>query len=162
MKIEKEFLLIKKDYKYHCRITKRKYNRHLAKELENLKNKKPKEFWKIFKHKTNGQSNNSDIELCEFFEHFKTLSLDISIEEDTECQNFVNDYDIKSNECIYDELDELFTIMEIRKCFKKACPTDNIMYEYFKERIDCLDKPLQILFNYMLYKKTYGSHGPRV
>ena len=156
----KEFLLIKKDFKYHCRITKRKYNRQLAKELENLKNKKPKEFWKLFKHKTSGQSNNSDIELCDFFEHFKTLSSDISIEEDTECQNFVNDYDMKSNECIYDELDEPFTIMEIRKCIKKlgsnkACSTDNIMYEYFKECIDCLDKPFQILFNYILDKKTY-------
>ena len=36
----------------------------------------------------------------------------------------------------------------------KACSTDNIIYEYFKESIHYLDKPLLNLFNYILIKKT--------
>ena len=40
----KEFLLKMKDNKYHCRINKRKFNRNLVKELENLKYKKTKDF----------------------------------------------------------------------------------------------------------------------
>ena len=72
------FLTLKKDYKYHCRAAKCKHNRRIANDLQNLKNKKPRDFWKLFKQNKE-QNTASDIELSEFYKHFKTLASDIKI-----------------------------------------------------------------------------------
>ena len=79
--------LKKKDYKYHCRKVKMNYNRKMASNLIELRNKKPKDFWKIFsKKKTNRIDNNLGME--EFYNHFKKLTSEFSIEEDNEIEYF--------------------------------------------------------------------------
>ena len=108
--------------------------------------------------------NDSKINISEFFEHFKNLSSKLDVSEDEECKEFLRNFDDCENiEVIYEELDLPFSSSELRQCVKKlgnnkACSTDNIIYEYFKESIDYLDKPLLNLFNYILIKKTFPKN----
>ena len=73
--------------------------------------------------------------------------------EDSVCEDSLYDFDqTGNNECIYEELYSPFTITEIRQCVKKLSTHNspsfyNIIYEYFKESINFLDKPLHTLFN---------------
>ena len=88
-------------------------------------------------------------------------------EEDIECIDLLNSYDNTDNQdtgC--NELDSHITREEIRKaCLKlnrnKACSIDTIIYEMFKEGIDILEKPLELLFNYILDKQTYPKSWSR-
>ena len=74
----------------------------MANDLQNLKNKKPRDFWKLFKQKKE-QNTASHIEFSEFYNHFKTLASDIKIREDSVCEDFLTDFDhTGNNECIYD------------------------------------------------------------
>ena len=41
----------KRDYKYYCRKCKQDFNRERCKQMNDMRKKKPKEFWKIFKNK---------------------------------------------------------------------------------------------------------------
>ena len=43
----------KRDYKYYCRKCKQDFNRERCKQMNDMRKKKPKEFWKIFKNKKN-------------------------------------------------------------------------------------------------------------
>ena len=56
------------------------------KEIESLKTKKPKDFWKYFskrKHKTG-----DDIDVSAFYEHFSNLTDDINITIDDDAEEF--------------------------------------------------------------------------
>ena len=45
----------KKDYKYYCRKCKQDFNRERCKQMNDMRKKKLKEFWKIFKNKKSGK-----------------------------------------------------------------------------------------------------------
>ncbi|XP_060568014.1 uncharacterized protein LOC132726684, partial [Ruditapes philippinarum] len=89
------------------------------------------------------------------------LTSELKIDEDEDCIDFLNDFDSHvSADSSFEELNEAFTLDEIRSAIKllgrdKACSLDNISYEYFLEGIDVLDKPLEILFNYILDKQCF-------
>ena len=108
-----------------------------------------------------------DIDLDNFFNHFKNLYSNIATNEDIECQDFIHSFDESDyNEPIFQELDEPFSNLEIRNCVKdlgsnKACSTDNIIYEYFTACIDYLDKLLLSLFNHILDKQVYPKTWSR-
>ena len=129
-----------------------------------MKKIKPRDFWKRFKRSSHDYKGD-DIDLDSFFNHFKNLYSNIATNEDIECQDFIHSFDESDyNEPIFQELDEPFTILEIRNCVKglgsnKACSTDNTIYEYFTACIDYLDKPFLSLFNHILkqvYPKTWS------
>ena len=154
------FIDRKKEYKRICRISKRNYNREFAQNLHNLKNKKPREFWKMFKD-TKNIDQSCDVDMNTFFEHFKNLASDLSFEEDEECIEVLQSFDSSQvNNTCFEELDSPITINEIRKACKKlktnkSCSIDNILYEYFIHCIDVLEKPLEIAFNYILDKQSF-------
>ncbi|WAR06015.1 hypothetical protein MAR_021384, partial [Mya arenaria] len=63
----------KNDYKYQCRLSKRKYNQAQAKTMNDMRNKKSKEFWKMFR-RAPVNDNSENVNISSFFEHFKKLS----------------------------------------------------------------------------------------
>ena len=81
---DKIFLAAKRDYKYQCKTAKRKYTQKIAKDLEKMRNTKLREFWKTFRQKQK-KYNDSEINISEFFEHFKNLSSKLDVSEDEEC-----------------------------------------------------------------------------
>lgn len=66
----------RKDYRYYCRKCKQKFKRDRCKQMNDLRKKNPKEFWKLFKQKRlNAHTNLSE---NDFFEYFQQLSSEIS------------------------------------------------------------------------------------
>ena len=110
----------------------------MSDKLVDLKNKKPEEFWKMFKQ-TKSVNIGCEISVQEFYSHFKNLYSEMSIEEDPLCENFMKEFDMNENTCsnsTFENLDTPFTLEEIRLAIKalnknKACSFDNIIYEYF-------------------------------
>ena len=115
--------------------------------MDEMKNKKPKEFWNMFRTKKTSDESES-IDLKDFYNHFKQLTSELKIDEDAECMDFLNDFDSQNcADSAFNELNEAFTLEEIRHAIKllgrnKACSFDDVIYEYFKEGIDILVKPL--------------------
>ena len=120
-------------------------------------------FGRCLKNKRNVE-NGSEIDVQQFYMHFKALSSEISVENDPICENFIDEFDKRTKGLntlsTFDSLDVPFTTNEIRQAIKtlgknKSCSTDNVIYEYFTEGIDVLDKPLVILLNYILEKQSF-------
>ena len=153
----------KKLYKKCCKVAKNRYNRTIAEKMNELRGKKPRDFWQMFK-KLKNVENGSEMGVQQFYMHFKALSSEISVENDPICENFIDEFDKRTKGLntlsTFDSLDVPFTTNEIRQPIKtlgknKSCSTDNVIYEYFTEGIDVLDKPLVILFNYILEKQSF-------
>ena len=159
-KIEIEFLLVKKYFKYYCRKCKQKYNRERYRNMNEVRRKRPKEFWKIFKgRKYSPQNNISD---NEFFEYLKALSSEIEETIPEDVKIFIEDFDSTARETTYSNFDNPFSQTEIRKAISslssnKSCGVDNIINEYFKNAADILVEPLQILFNKILHTGIFPS-----
>ena len=145
----------KKSYKYYCRKCKTYFNRTLGRKMDSMKSKSPKDFWKMFK-KRSPNPNGETIELNEFVEHFKNLAKNEGNINNENSINFVRNFDSNHNsESIYPELDRYITIEEIIMATKrlgnnKACSSDNIIYEYFKESVHVIGDALELLFNHIL------------
>ena len=100
----------KKDYKYLCRKTKQKFNRDRCSKIEDLRKKKPKEFWNLFKkHKSASAMN---ISLDQFYEHFQNVAAESSLNEDEEVETFLKQFDdakienVNGTSNIFSELDK--------------------------------------------------------
>ena len=150
----------KKDYKYFCRKQKNKYNHDRYMKMNEIRKNKPKEFWKTFKRKNQSPSNN--ISNNEFFEYFKNLSSEIEETLPDEVKTFVENFDNNERDTTFPNLDNPFTQKEITTAINnlstnKACGVDNIINEYFKNAIDILIEPLQILFNKILRSGIFPS-----
>ena len=65
----------RKDYKYFCRKSKQNCNRDRCKQMNNMRKKKPKDFWKLFKR--NKKSSQTNLSENDFYEYFKHLSSEI-------------------------------------------------------------------------------------
>ena len=94
------------------------------------------------------------------FDYFKSLASQDSTSKAPEVSEFMQNFDGSMNDSTFCELDELITQDEIRKASKKlnpnkACSLDRLINEYFKESIDILVNPLEILFNYIFNKGTF-------
>ena len=150
----------KKDYKYYCRKCKQKYNRDRSKQMNEMRKKRPKEFWKMFKKRKYTPQNN--IPENDFFEYFKKLSSEIEENTPTVVKNFMENFDSGQRETTFTHLDEPFSQTEIKEAIlslsaNKACGVDNIMNEYFKNAVHILTEPIKILFNKILYTGTFPS-----
>ncbi|XP_060582312.1 uncharacterized protein LOC132738738 [Ruditapes philippinarum] len=144
----------KKDYKYCVRKTKKEYNVKRGRDMDEMRRKKPREFWRIFKSK--GQSQNEAVSAEDFYEHFKNLATQQNITDD-EVEDFLklydeNQHDDNVSSC---DIDRSITKEEIRKaCSKlkrnKSAGIDTCLNEYFLETADILVETLEKLFNTIL------------
>ena len=150
----------KRDYKYFWRKIKQHYLTERRRKMNNLRKRKPKDFWKIFRNKQNTCSHN--ISDTEFFNYFKELSsenLEMSRENiEREMQNF----DCNSRESTFDELDRHIIQNEIKDAISwlasnKACGSDCIKNEYFKFSSNMLLEPLKKLFNRILNSGVFPT-----
>lgn len=118
--------------------------------MNELRKKKPKEFWKIFKCKK--PSLNHDISDKDFFEYFKRLSSENEDTVDERIADFVRDFDFEARETTFEVLDERISQAEIQKAINglatnKSSGEDNLLNEYFISAGSILLEPLEILFN---------------
>ena len=155
---------LKKDYKYYCRKQKTLFNRQLSRKMNDMRRLKPRDFWNQFKQaKVNPTGDN--VSNDEFCMHFKNLANTINGKENVEVSEFLENFDTRdfnNSESTCPELDEPITLDEIVAASKrlgnnKACSLDCIIYEYFKECMDILGKPLEIMFNYTLNSNTFPN-----
>lgn len=145
-----ELCASKKSYKNMVRKKKRAFILNKSKELENLKSKRPKEFWKFFKKKQHVDSN---ISTDDFKEYFAGLFSDIrtTLIEEVESFNDQNAFNIDNS--TFNELNVPITIKEVKDAIKNlkrnkaACPCDDILNEFFIESTDILGGHITDLFN---------------
>ena len=132
--------------------------------IEQLKHSKPREFWKYFKKK-NKQSNK--ISLDDFHEYFKNLGTNVFNCTNETAENFNNNHDFSENNDTFPELDEPFTVDEIKSAIKtlktgKAYGNDHLLNEYFTESVDIVGLHLCDIFNKILnsgYFPTSWTEG---
>ena len=150
----------KKDFKYHCRKRKQKYNQERYKKMNEVRQKNPKQFWKIFKSRKSSPENN--ISDQEFFEYFRNLSSEIEENLPDDVRFFIENFDTDDRETTYTNFDDPFSQIEIRKAIKnlssnKACGADNIINEYFIHAAELLVEPIKLLFNKILQTGVFPS-----
>lgn len=144
----------KRIYKTLICKTKRAYTTRKAQELYDLRNKQPKEFWSKFRAKTSNPACDIDIE--NFKDYFAGLFNDIKSAQIDEIDDFANNSDFNINDPTYESLNAVITHDEVRsavKCLKRnkaACPSDNMINEFFIETLDILVGHLTDLFNTVL------------
>ena len=144
----------KRDYKFCCAKRKRQYKRQLCLDMNNLRRTKPREFWKLFKHKSNTSSGN--IKLEDFHEHFKILASEVNETTHGEVDDFLRNFDeTPQNTPTFPELDTPISQDEILKSIKKlktnkAHGTDTLLNEYFIESAGTICGQLEVLFNKIL------------
>ena len=99
----RELLCLRKaECKNEIKNKKRNYIHHKVKEIEALRSKKPKDFWKLFtKRKTKKGQN---ITNQDFYEYFKNISEEINTVENDEAEQFCNS-NLDCNDPIFQELD---------------------------------------------------------
>ena len=130
--------------------------------MNDMRNKEPKVFWKMFKKKAPDKSCNATSN--DLFKHFQNLAA----QNEYAGENNSNEHDRSYNEgenredrrSTFEELDVKITIDEIVKsCNKlrsdKAPSLDNILYEYFKTSHDIIGAALELVFNYILDTGKY-------
>ena len=140
-------------YKKIVRKKKWLFKRKKLTELEGLKLKKPREFWKYFK-KSSPNSANS-ISLDEFHKYFSTLEQEINSAENSDAETFCSNYNFDNPLDSNDDLDFPITINEVISAVKKlktgkSHGADNILNEYLIETVDILGSHLCDLFNSIL------------
>ena len=144
----------KRDYKFYCVKRKRQYKRQLCLEMNEMRKTKPRDFWRLFKRKNNNSCGN--IELSEFYEHFKTLASDVNETTHGEVDDFLQGFDENPRDTpTFPELDIPITQTEIKNSIKKlkhnkAHGPDTLLNEYFIVSAELLCGQLQILFNKIL------------
>ena len=121
--------------------------------MNELRNKKPKEFWKIFRRKK--PSPKHDISDDEFYQYFKRLTSESTDTINEQASDFMQNFDSSARETTFESLDEHITQAEIQKAINglssnKSCGADNILNEYFISAASVLLKPLELLFNKIL------------
>lgn len=157
----KVMLAAKKDYKYYCRSCKLKFSYEQGRKMNEMRLKKPKHFWRLFRgHK---KSQCDEVPINDFYNYFKSLASQDSAFEDPEVSNFMQNFNIPMADSTYSELDDPITQDEIKNASKslnsnRACSLDTLINEYFKESIDLIAGPLEILFNYILNKRTFPKN----
>ena len=123
-----------------------------------MRRKKPKEFWKIFKQKKFGQKSN--LTENDFYEYFKNLSAEITDNSPEKVGDFLHNFDLHDRNSIFPELDEQISKEEILKAIKffkinKSSGNDDILHEYFHKAAEILIEPLHILFNKILNSGSF-------
>ena len=143
----------KKEYKKTVRRKRRAFKFAEMRKIEKLRNKRPKDFWALFRHRK--AAKGEELSLEEFYNHFRNLANDINIVNNEEAEQFCTSNDFNKNDPVFEELDSSITAAEVEKCMNslkqgKACGTDNLLNEYFLEAGDILLSHITDLFNAIL------------
>ena len=129
--------------------------------MNNLRKKKPKEFWKMFKK--NNFSSQTNLSESDFYEYFKRLSNDIAENNPEEVLNFMQSFSNDNEESTFSELDAVISRTEIRNSIKKlntnkSAGDDNLINEYFKNAAEILIEPLFTLFNKIFDSRSFPEN----
>ena len=88
-----------------------------SKRVENLKSKKPNEFWKYFKSKN--KINGNKISIQAFKDYFDNLSNAISHTNNAEAEEFCSNNNFNEENCTFPELDQPITVGEVKNAVKR-------------------------------------------
>ena len=138
----------KKLYKKLLRKKKIIYERNKYRQIEQLKHKKPQDFWRLFSK--NRRKASDEIPIQDFFEHFRAIATEINDVRDAESEAFCAQND--DGDCVYEDLDRLISTEEVKSAIKslknsKSPGEDNILNEYFIEAGDILISHITDIFN---------------
>ncbi|WAR04043.1 hypothetical protein MAR_010601 [Mya arenaria] len=127
---KRQFLQHKCDYKFHVRKVKRLFNSNRARSMNEMRYKKPREFWKIFKGPRNAKKDTDTLKSEDIFKHFEQLSQRMANDE-PDVAEFVGGFNEREriDQPSYAGLDYRITLEEVRK----ACKTIDIMVHPFAE-----------------------------
>ena len=149
-------------YKSIIKKKKRRFEFVKCRQLERLRHKKPKDFWKFFCR--NNHKVNDTILLDDFFSYFSNLQHDLIVSTDTSSsERHLSDL---SATCIFEELDRPISATEIRDIIKslkrgKSCGMDNLINEYLIETFDILSAHIVDLFNAILNSGCFPNEWSR-
>lgn len=138
-----------KAYKKKMNYFINKHNSQTQIKLRNLKNKSPKEYWKII-NSVDSKKPDCNIELGTLFTFFKSIN-EQSDSENGQSENNIN-ISLDDNDSI---LNSPITDREILKCIRslknnKACGNDDIINEYIKNTSNIMMPLYNSFFNLIL------------
>ena len=136
-------------YKQLIQKKKAQFKLKRVREIENLRMKSPRTFWKYFKP-SNFKSENT-IPIEDFYDYFAHLEEEIFTCKNDEAEEFCNTHNFDDFN-VHEELDCPITAEEILKAVKKlktnkAYGNDCLLNEYFIETIDIIQPFLCDIFN---------------
>jgi len=140
-----------KEYKKLINKTFKEYNKKLHKNLRNIKNTKPREYWNILNKGSNYKDNTADVSLRTFENHFRKIS-----QKRTPDIPAANEFDPRViDHSLNEEINKVFTREEIKTSIQKsknnkACGIDNVITEYLKQCPDTLLNIIVKIFNLVL------------
>ena len=142
----------KSKYKQLVRRKRRQYEYKKIKDIERLRHSSPRQFWKLFSKKKNGNGN---ISTESFYKYFSELSNDINTVQHDEAEEFCSQTDYNEADCDYEEFNSEISISEVRAVIRtlkrnKAVGSDGLMNEYFIESTDILISHIIDIFNHVL------------
>jgi hypothetical protein len=129
------------------------YKLQQNRELESMRRKKPRDFWKFVRKKKSGNMHETQVSGEQFFEYFSKLESEIKTVSNRNIDNFVQCNNFAAvDDCIFDDFDSVITVEEVitavsklSKC--KSPGIDGLVNEYFIEGVDVLAPYLCKLFN---------------
>ena len=153
-------------YKKLIRAKNHKFKVKQSREFENVRKKRPKDFWSYFRIKKKG--TNSEIGIDDFQRYFSELFNEIKEVNISEVNDFfISSHDFNPDDCIFWELDRPISISEVESVIKKlkinkaVCPGDNLLNEYFIESSDIisghLTDMLNIIFDSSIFPECWSK-----
>ena len=145
-------------YRNRCKTESRNYKAKLIKQLDELHNNNPSEYWNILKKfKTKVQTDNS-INIKQLYDHYKKLNENNTTNQ-TNLDEKIKDMELRKT---FTKLDYKITEKEVYNAIKslknnKSPGTDHIRNEMLKSGIDILTKPLTTIFNLILRTGIYPN-----
>ena len=156
-----------KEYKKLCRRSKRKYRNMIFEKLNELHEKDPNSYWKLFNKLKEGTQSEDIIEPSLWQNHYTKLlgtKFDESSDHDKQIISNLNQMESEKH---FSELDFSITQNEVRKAIdklknKKSPGIDGILNEMLKCSSETLTPTITKLFNKLLCNglfPKYWSHG---
>lgn len=140
-------------YKRLIRKKKRCFELKKIRQIENLRHRKPADFWKFFSSKRNNSSCNLNVD--EFYTYFSSMCLSLPNSDNDVAEEFCETFDFVNSSSAFDELDSLITCNEIKYAINhlkrnKSFAGDQMLNEYFIEASDILMSHMCDIFNAIL------------
>ena len=128
-------------------------------EIESLKSKIPREFWKYFSKKKN--SKGSNLSENDFGNYFKNLIDEINTTCDSESKDFCRK-EFSTDDPIFEALDTVINITEMHRAIKhlkraKAGSSNDLINEYFIEGEDIIASHLTDMLNHIFSSGHFPS-----
>lgn len=150
---------VSKTYKQVISKNVKKHKNNKITKLRNLKNAKPRDYWKIINSFNN--ENKSQAALDDFYTYFKTINASSTLDEEDEPDDNINEFNQNFNEYI----NRAFSVSEITESVKnlknnKSGGIDKILNEHLKISIQVMApiyvKLFNIIFNAGLVPESWS------